>query len=241
MKNGWMMTFLLLICCSSIHAQYVWQVQAAPILCKTSIIDRQYSSTSFSGVIPGGALGLSLVHGRAAHQLDLLYTSGNLHTDTHPAYDAKQQRFCADYTYLYAIRAPGSSPLTLDLGGAANFFYATRTFSAFINDNNPFDLAASLGAAARLGLSFGDRLAGLSLSDRVSVPLISYLSQNGADHRVAGPDGFLRLTNFLSLDKSLTERQQLSLTYSWDYYHIKGLRETREADHRLALNYRLIL
>lgn len=241
MKNGWMVIFVLLVCCCSVHAQYVWQVQAAPILSKTSIVDKQYSSTSFSGIIPGGALGLSFIHGRAAHQLDLLYTSGSLHTDTHPVYDATQQRFCADYTWLYAIRAPGSSSFTLDLGGAADFFYATRTFSAFINDNKPFDLAASLGAAARLGLSFGERLPGLSLSDRVSVPLVSYLSQNSVDHRVAGPDGFLRLTNFLSLDKALSEKQRLSLSYSWDYYHIKGLRETREADHRLGLNYRLIL
>jgi len=249
----YILVFLFLHC--STHAQGKWQLQAAPVLCKTTFIDKSYSTTTFSGFIPGGALSLSYIKGGTTHQLDLLFTGGTLKTGTHPVYTASQKRIGVDYTNLYTIIAPGSSPLTVEAGGALNILYAGRTFHDFINSNTSFDLAASLGAAARLSLSFESSLPGFSLSDRVAMPLITwlvqpaygnedpslYINQPGAHHRIAGPDGFLRLTNFLSLDKNFSSRQKLSLTYTWDYYRINAPQESREADHRLGLNYSLIL
>lgn len=243
---------LLLISCSAFSQ---WQIAVSAQPGKMSIIDKDISSTPYSAILPGAGLSGKYEGANATHELSFSWLGGTLNTSTAPKYSLDQQYFNAGYTWLYKLGSHGSA-WAGGAGGALQVLYDTRTYKGLINNNTSFDFAASLGLAGRLSYSFNNSnsLPGWSLSDELSVPIISWLvlppygdessaaALNGSGNRgkMAGFSSFLRFRNTISLDRQLSAKGALSLAYTWDYYRINDLREVHQANHRLSLIYRII-
>jgi len=243
--------FFLLISCPG-FAQ--WQVAISAQPGKISIIDKDFSSMSFSAIVPGVGLSGKYEGAHSTHELSLSWLGGSLKTGTMPRYSLNQHYFNADYTWLYKLGSHDDA-WTGGAGGALQVLYDKRTYADVINNNASFDFAASLGLAGSLSYSFNKNngLPGWSLSDQLGIPVLSWLVQppygdessaaslTGTDNRkkMAGFSSFFRLKNTMSLDRQLSSHGALSLAYTWDYYKIDDLREVRQASHRLSLIYRL--
>jgi len=206
----------------------------------------------YSAILPGAGLSAKYEGAHSTHELSLSWLGGALITSAQPKYSLDQQYFNADYTWLYKIGAHGDA-WTGGAGGALQVLYDTRTYTDIINNNASFDFAASLGPAGSLSYSFNNGLTGWSLTDQLSMPVITWLVQppygeestavsltgSGNRQQIAGFSSFLRIKNTISLDRQLSSKGMLSLAYTWDYYRIDANRQVRQAGHHLGLIYHL--
>lgn len=248
-----LLNFLLLISCTA-FAQ--WEIDVAVQPGKMSVVDKDFSSMSYSAILPGAGLSGKYEGAKAIHELSFSWLGGTLNTSTAPKYSLDQQYFNAGYTWLYKLGSHGNA-WTGGAGGTLQLLYDNRTYTDVINNNASFDFAASLGLAGRLCYSFNNDnglLHGWSFSEELNIPFISWLIQppygdessaasltgSGNRNKIAGFSSFLRLKNTIALDRQLSARGALSLAYTWDYYKIDDLREVRQANHRLSLIYRII-
>jgi hypothetical protein len=229
-----------------------WRIAASAQTGKMSVIDKAFSSIPYSSILPGAGLSVRYEDVHSTHELSFSWLGGSLKTNTQPKYSLDQHYFNADYTWLYKIGAHGDA-WTGGAGGALQALYDKRTYTGIINNNTSFDFAASLGLAGSLSYSFNNGLPGWSLSDQISIPVVSWLVQppygeegaaasltgSGNRQQIAGFSSFLRIKNTVSLDRQLSSNGMLSLAYTWDYYRIDALRQVRQADHRLSLTYHL--
>lgn len=226
-----------------------WQVSAGILLNRQRVIDEAFSALSYKGTIPGAYASVRYNRQRTFHELNVSYTYGKLSPSAEKETSLKQGYLNADYYNLRRVERSDSTRLHCWAGAAINFFYAGRNYGGFINDDYSFEYAVSLSPVFQVAYSFGKNLSGISVSDRLAVPVVSFVAQpiyGGNDvkdenrTRLLGFNSFLRFKNCLAVEKNLTVRHKLSLAYTWDYYQLIRPREIRQANHELGLMYSYI-
>ena len=228
-----------------------WLLNAGIVFTKSNVIDKSFSSIPYSGNSLGASFFLKYQKNKGSHELRAYYTRGDLQTAAKVKEELTQTYITADYTNLYTIGSSGLNSFTYKAGAGLNVLYAKRDYRNFINNNESFEFAASAGGAFEVSYFFNNKLAGFSLTDRISLPLVSYIivpafggedAQGSFDknNHIAGISSFFRVINFLTLQKELSDRQRLSLSYNWDYWQISLSREVKQANHRLGFTYSFI-
>ncbi len=239
-----------------------WLLKAQIFAQQVRVIDNKFSSIPLLGTIPGGELSTSLTKKNTQHELGFAYSQGNPDFSGIAGSGVKLAYFNADYTFMYLLKHPASSPLRYKAGAGINVLYSKRDYNNFINSDVSFELVTSLSSNIEVVYLAKGKLTGISVSNRIQLPFISILQQPA--YATDGPEGspdqkgltvntlfkgselvsfssFFRATNHLTIAKKLTERNGLSLVYIWNYYHIKTMRQVKSASHRLGFTYYHIL
>ncbi|MEO5562134.1 MAG: hypothetical protein ABIR18_01840 [Chitinophagaceae bacterium] len=248
MRKSPVVLFVFIFCCRSISAQVTgddnrWMLSVTPIAAKFIMAAKSYSAIPFSGNNFGVGSSFSYQSRNLLQELRGVYGSGKLSAEDNPSATSKQTYYDISYTALFQIAPGNSSSFMYRAGGSINFLSAKRTYTGFINRDLSSESASSFSAA--LDISYLFKEADLKLVDRLTIPLVTYISQSepgngGKDkvrNKVVAIPSFLRVRNSFSLEKSLADHHSLALVYTWDYYRIKGFHEVKQASHQLGLSY----
>ena len=229
-----------------------WTLNAGILFNKTRVIDKTFSSIPYSGNNWGASLSIKLQKKRSFHELQGYYTKGALQAVSSSADKLSQTYVNADYAWLYRVGSNSHSLFTFKTGAGINVLYAKREYSHFINNNESFEFVTSLSGIFEASYFFRNKFEGFSISNRICLPFVSFITQPefgsedtpgsfGKNSQVTAFSSFLRLLNFLSLEKKLSNRQKLSFSYTWDYYQILRAREVKQVTHKLGLTYSFII
>jgi hypothetical protein len=231
--------------------QQKWLLNAGIFFNKSNVIDKSFSSVPYSGNNPGASFSVKYHRNRTFHEVQAYYTAGELQAATQAKDKLTQTHVSADYTNLYRLGSTGGSSFIYKAGAGINVFYNQRDYSNCNNNNESFEFAASLSGVVEASYFFENTLEGFSISDRISLPLVSYIAQpvfgsedtegsSGKNSQVTSFSSFFRVLNLLSLEKKHSGRQRLSLCYTWDYYQSLRSREVKKANHQVGLTYSFI-
>jgi len=233
-----------------------WLMSLGPIVNKENVIERSFSSIPFCGINFGVFCSSKYQKSKVSYELEGYYSKGILETKVYPFTDLRFTYLNIDFINLYKINSNPAS-ITYKAGGSVDILYQSRDYNNFINNKFSFDFAASLSSVFEVSYAFRNMLPGFVISDRIIVPVISSVeqpsfgreepsgySQDGStiknflgSNRIMSFSSFVRVKNFVSLEKSMTNRQKLTLSYLWDYYQLSGSRDVKQANHRLGLIY----
>ena len=61
------------------------------------------------------------------------------------------------------------------------------------------------------------------------------------DPLFSGPGDFFCINNYLAVEKTISEKHRVSISYNWDYYRLNGDRSVLQANHKLGVSYILNL
>ena len=261
--------FLFFLVCNNLDAQKNnaavdagnWRLGIHAAIAREVVVDNNFSAIPYNGTGPGGAAFIQHTKGLVTQQLLAYCAAGTLTNNLNKVATSKYTYLNVSYNRLYLL-SPAENLLTLKVGGAVDVLYNNRKYAGFVNNNKSFEFAASLAGLLEVNYFFENTLAGFSITDRISIPIVSsimqpaYGSQNpsgsiGQDggsaktflnsNRIASFPSFLRLTNCISLQKVIASGQILSLGYTWDYYRLNTNRQVKQANQRLAITYSFIL
>lgn len=243
------------------HLRANWLLKVGVGLNRQSVSDKNFTTLLYSGQSVGYSGGLKYEADNSFHELEVFYTTGTRTIKAFPEKRLRSGYFNLDYANLYRIGILENQSLACKIGGAMNVLYAKRQFNNFINNNAAFEFAASLSAALEGTYKFGNDPAGFSITNRLTVPFVSLVSQpsfgsnNAAGcvsqndnafgnilkgNRIVGFSSFLRFKNYFCIEKAITDNGKLSLNYTWDIYRLNGLRQVTQATHRLDFKYSFI-
>lgn len=223
------------------QSQKILRLSVSAYAGKVFSTDKHFSNQSFSGFCFGGAGFLQYQSGKAIHELEMLYLSGSLKPGVH-ASSADISIINGSYYNLYTIGDAARSALSCKAGGAIDILYVKRMYDDFVNNQASFEFAGSVAAAFEINWQ-NIHTSGLRLSDRISLPLITLLQQpgfgggQGGETTITSLNTFLRIRNKLSLEKTITGGQSLSIAYVWDFYRVHTDREVLQANHQVAITY----
>ena len=266
----WIIIFLL---CISIQLRGIsqgiadreiggWRLTAGAVASRSSVTDKKFSTVPFTAIVPGLTASIQYSHRHAGHDIHICYIKGQLKSDKSLLAGPDQKMFTLDYANLYVVYRSGNGLFTGKTGGGLQLFYTGRKYNDFINSNHSFEMAASLGPVAEITCDLPGALAGFSLLDRFTLPVVFLYAQSpyGADvfpaessgkksdlgnffahNKLAAIPGLLRFSNSMMIQKNITSRQQLAVSYNWDFYHIKTSQDVRRANHQLIISYSYML
>jgi hypothetical protein len=259
---------MLSVFCESLCAQTAQREDVNSLVFKigtginiSTAVDKNFSSLSFNGKSIGYLTSLKYVHDKFYNELEFYFANGRKSTEIKPAETLEATCFNADYSALYKISSSINKACTYKIGGGADIMYAKRVFNNFINNNASFEFAASFSAVAEFVYFFDNNSSGFSVHDRISVPVVSIISQssfgsnttdgntneNGNSFKdiisagnIAGFSSFFRIKNCTSLEKIVSNTGKLSLCYTWDFYRLHNTKQVMQANHRIELIYSYI-
>ena len=234
-----------------------WNVSFQGLASRNSVVDNNFSSLPYSGNQLGASSIISYKKRRALHDLEMSFSKGILKNQFQ--YQLTQMNFYINYSNLYKLGAlANKSALKVYGGGSLNFLYSSRKYQAFVNNNEAFESATSLSASIKVILAPKSKPSMFSLSNLLSVPFISAvqqpafgsekLSRNISEdpskrssifesQKILSIADFFRIKNSISLGKNLNPKNNISLNYSIDYYHIKSQRGVEQFRHTFGLSY----
>ena len=229
-----------------------WTLSAGVLFSKHRVVDKTFSSIPYSGNNWGGYLSVKLRKKRSLHEIRGFYAKGVLQAASPSTDELSQTYMNADYAWLYKLGGDdGHSLFAFKAGAGIDVLYTKREYTRFINNNESFEFAASLSGIFEASYFFNNKSQGFSISNRVCLPFLSFITQpifGGEDSQDSDKNSevtafslFFRFINSLSLEKKLSDRQKLSLFYTWDYYQIRRAREVKQAAHQLGLTYSFII
>ncbi len=229
-----------------------WSVGGGLVVEKGFITDQTFSSLPYSGITAGASIGVKYKSKGLIHSLDIAYTSGIFkatHNEESPQLNNRYAN--VNYTLLAQLSPATVSHLYISAGAGINVLYANRIYSGFVNSHTTFEFASSLSFATLLQYKIGEASNGFFIYDKLQVPVIAYLVQPSfGDNNLTvsnkasfynkdfvSVSSFVRLKNQFGFGKTIDNKQQLSLNYQWDYYHLQKEREVRSAVHSIAIIY----
>jgi hypothetical protein len=230
--------------------QKKWVLHIRVVAGKLYNTDRNFSSQPFSGINGGGAASIIYQANNVSHEWSISFYGGNLKSSDH-SMTGTQTGTGFDYINLYRMGAASGSAISVKAGPCVNVLYNKRVYDGFVNNRTSFEFASSAGAAGEVTWSGNLAANGISIADRICIPIISTLIQpafggepaDGYNNRtqVTSVGNFLRISNRLSVEKVIGERHAVSLHYEWDFYRIDTERVVKQANHQVAFAWHLIL
>ncbi len=234
-----------------------WVIGLQGNINQNSVIDNNFSSLPYSGSYLGAAFSIDYQKKKAIHIFEVNYSKGVLKTRYQDKLTQANLNF--EYTNLYKFGALESTSLIKFYGGG-NFGYlhAARKYSTFINNNETFESAISLGASVKALFVPQGKLSGFSVSNSFSMPIISAVGQPAfgselspgsinsegsklkstiESQKILNISEFFQLKNTLAINKYFKRNNKIALSYSINYYHIKTQREVKQSQHSLGLSY----
>jgi hypothetical protein len=229
-----------------------WSVTAGIAGNRAAVIDKSFSSLAYSGLTAGVFAAVRYQKGRSTHELRGGFTKGNLETGSPANSELRQVYVTADYGWLQQIGTNDHLGFVWKAGAGLSGVYAKRRYDGFINNNESFELAASLNATVEGRYFFSNGPGGFSIANRICLPLVSFIAQpefgreaslgsEHTDHEVAAFSSFFRVCNILSLEKELTKGRKVFLFYDWDFYQIRRDRAVKQSTHSLGVAYNFVL
>ncbi len=223
----------------------------------SSVIDYKFSSIPFKGFNPGASLSLKFRRTRMEHEIQGLFTKGKLKADKFPNDVLNQKIINLDYNALWYL-ASENNRLQIKAGGALQLLYAERIYNGFINMHRSFETLVSIGPVTEINYYLPQVLDGIAFSDRIILPLLFSYSQSPylsdefynsdlknnhglglffSQNQIAAIAKIFRITNSFAVEKEIAGKHFISLTYRWDFYHLKTSREVLEANHQPGISY----
>ncbi|MFM9908504.1 MAG: hypothetical protein ACKVOW_04110 [Chitinophagaceae bacterium] len=223
-------------------------------------IDKKISSLTLHGIGLTATAALEYNKEEAAHKLSFFYTGGSMKIGKDETNSLTYKHLGFEYTNLYNRKFSQKSPFQWGAGAATGYFYSKRTFD-LINNNKSFESVASLGI--QLGIVYAPKkIAGTRIINRIILPVVSAIKQpifgsSQTSEALAGEGnstaGFLNgwnaalipayfnLKNKVNIEKKMANGSNISIVYTWEYFHIKTNREVIHAFHQIGLLYSFTL
>lgn len=228
-----------------------WLLGGGPLLTNGYTKDQTFSSVPYSGIAAGATISGFNKGKRLAHSFDISYTQGIYKATNDGSYQLKSRYANFDYSLLAQLSSEAASHWYFGAGGGINILYTGREYNHFINSRTAFEFASSLSLAAHLNYKFGEAPNGFFIYNNIQLPVITYLVQPpfGYNNLIASgksafyskdlvsPSSFFRIKNRFGIGKLFDSKQNLSLSYQWDFYHLQKEREVRSATHSIAITY----
>lgn len=236
-------------------------IKAGITLNKINVKDESFTAIPYSGWKPGFLFSLIIRKQTALQELSINCNSGKLSMESFPGQALQHLFVDVDYARLYKINGSETAPFQWLAGGNLDLVYTRRDYKQFVNRNNSFEFAVSLGLVSEVAYDFQNGIfSNIAIKDRISIPLISLLNQpafgseqpegnlNGEGYTVgaflksssiASFSSYLRIKNSLAIEKSISETQLLSFQYWWDYYQVSGNNSVKQAIHSLGITYQI--
>lgn len=225
---------------------------------RESVSDKSFSSLFYNGYNLGGSLSIKYNKEKVSQQMMFYYTQGKLQVESNTNNNLDNTYFNFDFIRIYNLKTSINGATIFRAGCSINVLYDYRNYHRYINHTSSFEFAASLSGAIEVSHSFKNKFAGLSISNQLTLPLISGIEQPvyGSDYADGSANGnningrsflkyihvaffpdFFRVKNMTSLEKIISPRQKISLDYVLDYYKFTE-REVRQVNHRLGITYK---
>lgn len=220
---------------------------------QSSVIDKSFSSLAYSG----NGLGInSLISYKEKYfeqELGFGYST-NLSTNAYKN-NLNETYLYLNYSGLFGLSNPAKTEFKILTGPSLSFIYDARKYEGFVNNNNTFEFASSLGATIEARIGINKLFKGFSINNRLTMPFVSFVEQpaygmegfffnsnnQGAavknENGIVGPQKFFRISNTLSMHKKLAQHHKIILAYTADFYNIKTVREVKRNNNSLSLLY----
>ncbi len=233
-------------------------VSAAPVLSFVSVKDKTFSQLTYSGIAKGASAFLSISRNHDKHLTGIDFETGPLTTVYSNAGNDSYTYMNSGYSYIRSIHTSSASPLQLKAGPAIGFFYSTRKYEGFINNNKGREMVLDLKAVADCSLRLKRRNdKSVIISTMLQLPVAAAVAQPvyGADAwqvpvseksefsevinntRLLTLPAFLRVNNRLSMQYFFNQVHSISCSYFFDYLHIKDKREVCLNIHQIGVYY----
>jgi hypothetical protein len=221
--------------------------------------DEGMSALIYKGVYPGMQVNYHVDKYNFKQSIMIGVAGGNLNNRNNGT-SLSVKSFRINYTGLIPVIT--SRAFRFTAGGVFDNYLALRRHDQYINNRDFYEFNSSVGLAANLSYTFGnaDNYGGSTfrLSSGLSIPILTAMSRSNAiDNRLSDFQSptlktYIKNIHWVSFEaynsySSLTElkltagRNALSLSYQWNYYHIKQDYQVHSVVGTIALNYYLTL
>ena len=236
-----------------------WSVSINPGICNSNVTDNYFSKLPYKGITASIIAAVKHTRALTEHDLILFYTKGDLQTDSKPRFKLNQTILNIDYSILYSINTSEDQRFKLKAGVAGQLFFGDRVYHEFINQNNSFENAISLGGTIKLVYELPGIFSDFSLSNQLMIPVaFAYSQPSSANSAAEGrksktnsgfnnffqfnkfatiPDIF-RIKNYLAIERKLNSKNTIALSYFWDCYSVRTGNKVVQANHQLGVLYR---
>lgn len=234
-----------------------WAFGLGITLNQGSVIDKNFTSLAYSG--KGLGIATLINYKKKYFEQELGFAYNTSISTTNYKSRLNESYLNGNYTGMFGLSNPANNGFKLLAGPNLSIIYNARKYDGYINNNNTFEFASSLGAAIELRCGINKLIKGLSLNNRISMPFVSFVEQpaygsegfflNSNDggttvkniNGFVGPDKFFHITNTLGMHKSLGKHHKIILTYTADFYKISTPREVKKNNNSLGLIYGYVL
>jgi hypothetical protein len=132
-----------------------WRISAGVSGSYTVLKEDHFSRQTLTGYAPAYQLTLSYSGKNSVHELGLFYSKDILRNDLIPAFSAEQNYVRVIYSNMYTITGNTEKAFLLRIGPGLSGLIARRTYKELINNNESFETAVSLHAAAEAHYRIG--------------------------------------------------------------------------------------
>lgn len=234
-----------------------WVFKLGFALNRSFVIDKNFSLINYNGNGPGFNSTINFKSKNVEQELSFSYSSYQLKNKYQNKLD--ESYINGNYTSLFCLTNRENKGFKLLAGPNLSVMHNTRKYEGFLNNNNTFDFASSLGASIEFGCGINKFMKGITLKNRFAMPFFSFVEQpvygsegflfySNNEEPVAknmnafvGPGKYFRVTNTISIDKVLAQHHKIILAYLVDYYKISTIREVKRNNNSLVLSYGFIL
>ncbi|MBC7848612.1 MAG: hypothetical protein H7Y31_02695 [Chitinophagaceae bacterium] len=217
------------------------QFHVRPYLLFDKTIDKHFSSVPATGFIPGLQLAASQERNNLLLEVSMRYGKGTLSFSEKKQLRISKSLLTATASILYKLNRREETGSDLHAGLMIDFVRADKEYSDLINFNTSFETIASTSLVGDYMIKIGSNRP-VSFRNRAFIAILSMYRQPVFGSSVASDSwsvGSIGEVNKwgdrFSVCKAITERLNLGLGYTWEYYRLNSERETISSMHSLSI------